>query len=378
MRVLMCMLTHSGGSSILAQELGAGLSVQGCQVRYLHCNSAAPGHTNQVYLSPEPGNLTARMLDMPPGLCGAIDAGTALVKAYDAEPFDILHLHSLQVFGTPALFLKMLRGVPFVVTCHGSDVLSEHFMDANKDVVEQLLKEASAITSVSHCVAKELARKCPDLPKAQVIHNFPRASWLNKPRRIQPHGHRFLHVSSMRPVKRPELVFEAFSLARKRLPRATLSVVTTSHGLPRAQELAQRYGEEGVYIYNGETDPDALAREYGTASAFVLSSRFEGFGLVILEALLHGLPVIASAVGAIPEVLGKNWPLLVHQADRPEAYAEAMAELENRRPHHEEMTQILSRFQPQKQVTAYHKCYEQVLSTKRPSDVKERLRCLVS
>jgi glycosyltransferase involved in cell wall biosynthesis len=320
--ILMAMLTTSGGSSTLAIALGHELADRGFGVRFCHCDPHAPPLDGAAVLSPEDAAHTSRLIDTDRALVGGIDACSQLLDIYDAAPAGLIHLHSLQAFGMPASFVRRLRGVPYVVTMHGSDVLSEHLMDRRRELVEALLREAAAVTCVSGHLAEVLARKIPGLPHVHVVHNFLRRGFLvtadvgDEPTQPTPPADApiFLHVSSLRAVKRPELLLEAFELARAASPGARLRIVTTERGGERARELLQGYrSADAVSVRVGGGDPESLSREYRAATAFVLTSRFESFGLVILEALLHGLPVVAPAVGGIPEVLGEGWPFLVRE-----------------------------------------------------------------
>lgn len=326
----MAMLTTSGGSSTLAISLGRELADRGFGVRFCHCDPEAPilpPLENTSVLSPDDAAHTSRLIDTDRALVGGIDACSQLLEIYDAAPADLLHLHSLQAFGVPASFLRRLRGLPYVVTMHGSDVLSEHLMDRRREVVESLLREAAAVTCVSGHLAEVLARKIPGLPHVHVVHNFLRRGFVIDGEEPKPPADApvFLHVSSLRAVKRPELLLEAFALTRARIPGARLRIVTTERGGERVRELLQGYRAAGaVSVLAGGGDPESLSREYRAATAFVMTSRFESFGLVIVEALLHGLPVAAPAVGGIPEVLGEDWPFLVHEEKSAEAIADAM------------------------------------------------------
>ncbi|HEX3128350.1 MAG TPA: glycosyltransferase family 4 protein [Thermoanaerobaculia bacterium] len=322
--ILMAMLTTSGGSSTLAIALGRELAGRGYGVRFCHCDPDASPLENASVLSPDDAAHTSRLIDTDRALVGGIDACSQLLDIYDAAPADLLHLHSIQAFGMPASFLRRLRGLPYVITMHGSDVLSEHLMDRRREVVEALLREAAAVTCVSGHLAEVLERKIPGLPHVHVVHNFLRRGFILTGDEPKPPADAplFLHVSSLRAVKRPELLLEAFERARAILPKARLRIVTTERGGERARELLQGYGSaNAVSVMAGGGDPESLSREYRAATSFVLTSRFESFGLVIVEALLHGLPVVAPAVGGIPEVLGEDWPFLVRQED---ALADAM------------------------------------------------------
>lgn len=82
----------------------------------------------------------------------------------------------------------------------------------------------------------------------------------------------------------------------------------------------------GSVVIHGSVDDVALAAAWQRAALFALPTRYEGYGMVFAEALLHGLPVVAGAVGPVPELVGPNAGLLV-PPDDPAALTLALARL---------------------------------------------------
>ncbi len=76
--------------------------------------------------------------------------------------------------------------------------------------------------------------------------------------------------------------------------------------LDRLRSMARRHGIDDRIRYVGPLDPVNLDRAYAKADVMVLASRRESWGMVVTEALAHGVPVIATRVGGVPEALGRS------------------------------------------------------------------------
>ncbi|MGH2634346.1 MAG: glycosyltransferase, partial [Tepidiformaceae bacterium] len=94
--------------------------------------------------------------------------------------------------------------------------------------------------------------------------------------------------------------------------------------------LASRLGVEARITQLGRVDDPTLARLYGACDVLAQPSRYEGFGIPLVEAMACGLPVVCSDGGALPEVAGgaaRIVPLTASYGDDSRAFATALAEV---------------------------------------------------
>jgi glycosyltransferase involved in cell wall biosynthesis len=140
-------------------------------------------------------------------------------------------------------------------------------------------------------------------------------------------GSRWLSVGRLAPNKAIELAVMALLVTRAHHdPTATLDVVgrsAVSSYTAALQSFVDELGLRGAVTFSGPVSDDALVERMSSADILVVTSRHEGFGVPVLEAMSSGLPVVANEAGALPEVVG-DAGLLVDARD-PYALADAVA-----------------------------------------------------
>ncbi len=136
-----------------------------------------------------------------------------------------------------------------------------------------------------------------------------------------------LCVARMYPRKRVEDLLGAMSRLRRRLPGVELRIVGSG---PEHRRLLRFHAELGLgetVHFLGEISRTRLAEEYVNADCFCLPSIQEGFGIVFLEAMTAGLPIVACRAAAVPEVVPDGVAGLLVEPRSPERLADALEEI---------------------------------------------------
>jgi glycosyltransferase involved in cell wall biosynthesis len=140
--------------------------------------------------------------------------------------------------------------------------------------------------------------------------------------------HTVLCVARQYPRKRVADLITAFQAVHQRLPSARLVVIGDGPEHGALQELVQRLGlGEVVQLVGALADDGAVRDWYRRSAVFCLPSIQEGFGIVFLEAMASGLPVVSTTATAIPEVVPHGRAGLLVPPRDPSALAEALLKL---------------------------------------------------
>ncbi len=173
-----------------------------------------------------------------------------------------------------------------------------------------------------------------------------------------------LHVSNFRPVKRLDAVVDVFRRVRERR-RAKIVLVGDGPERGRVETLAREAGiAEHVEILGEVDDVRGLL---SVADVFLLPSAQESFGLAALEAMACGVPVVASRVGGLPEVITDGLTGYLRDPDDQEGMAAAVLDLLDdpslrQRVAHLARASVVDRFDEDRVVPMYEALYERLLT----------------
>ncbi len=249
----------------------------------------------------------------------------------------------IDVLWIPAHTLPILRmpGIQTVVTIHG---LEYQWLPEYKNILQKwylplstyyAAKEADGIIAVSEFTAKQLQKETHiSKKKIKVIHegvelHTPGVKGANTPGVVGPY---ILFVGSVQPRKNLVALVEAFSQLRLHL-RGDMSQIklVIAGGIGwMAGDILQapaRFGVQEKVVFTGRISDLELGNLYSHALMYVQPSITEGFGLPVLEAMGHGIPVISSDGGALSEVVGSAGIIVSLNNDFVSELAKAMSKL---------------------------------------------------
>lgn len=143
---------------------------------------------------------------------------------------------------------------------------------------------------------------------------------------VEPDSEKFTILSVCRfyPRKRLDMLLRAAGLLRKKIPELEIRMVGNGPERVRLRSICAELDLGPVVRWVGDASKSTLAEEYNRCEVFCLPSVQEGFGIVFLEAMAAGKPIVAARAAAVPEVVRNG---LLVEPDNPEALAEAILQL---------------------------------------------------
>lgn len=260
-----------------------------------------------------------------PGMLGAMSA--AATRAARRLRPDVINAHWWFPGGLAGTIASAATGVPLVVTLHGSDVHLAGRAGWGAPA-RAVLGRAGAVVAVSHSLAAEAARlwgvPAERVGVARMPASIPDAG--TPPTAAPPFPPlRIVFVGRLVPEKGLDVALRAMPLARAEGVDLRLDVVGDGPAGPALRALAAGLGERVSWA--GALPRTEVGAHILAAHAVVIPSRREGLGLVALEALAHGRPVIASAVGGLVEVVQDGVDGVLVPPGNPAALAQALAQL---------------------------------------------------
>jgi L-malate glycosyltransferase len=377
-RIGVTCLPTFGGSSQVAGDVALGLAAKGHALHFicreLPIRLRVPGAPIQFHEVQE--------FDYP-ALAGSstypIALASKMIEVSRAQALDLLHVHYAVPHATAAWMAREVMGEDaprLVATLHGTDITLVGAAPNHLAITRHSIEQCDAVTTPSAHLRDETRRLLgvrEDL-KIQVIPNFVDAH------RFVPGGARaaldalfpsgatgpvLVHVSNFRPVKRIADVIAIAARVNLKVP-CRLLLIGDGPERPAAERAVDAAGLRGRTAFTGEREdtPPLL----GASDVFLLPSEQESFGLAALEAMSCGVPVVASEVGGLPEVIAHGRSgFLAKLGDVEAMAAHVLAVLANPTPMKKEARgSAKQRFSAGPAIDAYEALYRAVTSS-RPS-----------
>lgn len=321
LRILQCIETGGpGGAETVFAELSGALRARGHQV---HCLTAEGSWL--------PGELTRRGLPHEQIRAGGtLDVGllVQLVRAIRRLRADVVHAHLFEGALYAAVAARC-TGVPAVVTLHGQvDVAGGGWSGAVKRLV--FSHASTAVVTVSETLGRDLlpSLRIPALRHRVIVNGVASRHTIRQTLEPKPSTFHVVAIGNIRRPKNYPLLLQAFAKVHEQEPRAHLSIIGQEdrEGLFESLlELAQQLGITPHVTFHGfVADPETLL---ASADCFVLASTQEGFSLATIEAMLNGVPVVATRCGGPEEIVQHGLTGLLVPINDAEALSAAVLDV---------------------------------------------------
>ncbi len=301
-----------GGSGIVGSELGRELAARGHNVHFI--SSMLP--TRLLELGERIHFHEVEMMSYPLFEHQPYDLALATKMATVArsEKLDLLHVHYAIPHSISAILaresIKQKRYVPVITTLHGTDITLVGADRSYLPITRYGLQQSDGVTAVSKFL-KQATIETFDFDEIEVIPNFICPSHYVRQTdsplhdELAPNGEKLLvHVSNFRAVKRPLDCVEILAKVKEKGGKARLVMVGDGPEQSACYYRAEQLGVKDDAVFVGK---QANISDYlGIADVFLLPSELESFGLAALEAEACEVPIVATRIGGIPEVVSEG------------------------------------------------------------------------
>ena len=346
MNVAIVCYASVGGSGIVATELAKSLAERGHEV---HLVSSDPpfrlGEFHAGLMFHRVATPAYPLFREPQYL---LSLANRLVQLSREFHFDVVHAHYAIPHATVAyLARQILAAAPdahvpkIITTLHGTDITLLGSDTSYSETVAFSIDQSDGVTAVSESLKADTYRVLPVRREIHVIPNFLDCDFHR--RGVHPELRRRLcppdrydalvaHMSNFRPVKRVDAVMRIFGKIRAQGIRAKLLLVGDGPELDLALRMGRELGLSDDVEALGEQDQ--VVPLMSVSDLFLLPSLQESFGLAALEAMACEVPVVASRVGGLPEVIEHDHNGYLHDPDDLDGMAESSVALLRNPSHH--------------------------------------------
>ncbi|WP_221565170.1 N-acetyl-alpha-D-glucosaminyl L-malate synthase BshA [Alkalihalobacillus sp. TS-13] len=300
-----------GGSGVVATELGKMLAKEGHDIHFI--TSSIPFRLEKFYHNIHFHEVEVNQYSVfryPPY---DLTLASKMAEIAERENLDLLHVHYAVPHAICAYLAKQMVGenLKIVTTLHGTDITVLGYDPSLSELIRFGIEKSDSVTAVSKSLIEQTKVLFGTEKEIDCVYNFideeiyqrKHNPELRSKYGIEQDEKVLIHVSNFRSVKRVPDVVRTFHKVRQKHP-AKLLLIGDGPELTVACRLSKELGlQEDVLILGKQEN---IAELFSISDVKLLLSEKESFGLVLLEAMACGVPVIGTNIGGIPEVIDEG------------------------------------------------------------------------
>lgn len=240
---------------------------------------------------------------------------------------DLIHAH----WWFPSGWFASRQRLPFLITCHGSDVRLLDRGELVQSVARGVFRRAARVTTVSEFLGRDLVRGLPGALPSITVTPMPVdvVEFLKGIRTPKAKPARILYAGNLVPTKGVDVLLRATAELERRGVAYQLKILGQGPDQSRLEDLGRELRITPRVAWAPFVPQERMPAEYGASTVTVLPTRgdSEGLGLSLVEALLAGSAVVGTPAGGIPEVVRHEETGLIARDGDPIDLAEQIQRL---------------------------------------------------
>jgi L-malate glycosyltransferase len=376
---IVCYPTY-GGSGVIATEIGMAMGRRGHSIHFVCID--LPRRFDRFLENVYFHEVVLRDYPVFVSPPYALGLASKLVEVCAFERLDLLHVHYAVPHATSAYLAKQVLGPgapKIITTLHGTDITLVGYDRSYLPITRFSIQQSDAVTVPSMYLRNATYDKLnlPSELPIEVIPNFvntddfsPAApgmrednSCVLKRLKCAPTEKVLIHVSNFRPVKRIADIIKIFERVQREV-KCHLILIGDGPDRSMAEALVRELKIEKLVCFLGKQE--TFAPILSLADVFLMPSETESFGLAALEAMSCGVPVVASKIHGIPEVVTEGETGFLFPVGDIESMAQGVLTILRDPVLHQRMRtaareKAVKAFGLEQMITRYEEFYERVL-----------------
>lgn len=274
--------------------------------------------------------ISARIPELVKRMTRNICVLFAMYRFLRKQKVDVVHLHNLYIPTAHVLFLSYLMKFKLVVTLHGYNVVEIPFRPLEEKLVfKHILRRADYVTACSASTLLHAQEAVPEIrDKSSVIYNGVDPSEFLHTRMYDHPRPYILSLANLHFHKGIDILIMAFARIAGKYRDFDLILVGDGEKRDDCEGLVKALGLESRVVFLGQTEDRKKVVELLNGSEFlVLASRYEPFGIVLLEAMAAGKAIVATRSGGIPEIVNDGVTGILVEPKNDQSLADGMVRL---------------------------------------------------